>query len=76
VQRRGQGRHELVILAQRHTIGELVEVGGIDRDFRRVPCGDQVSDGFPLIGLFIRVPSRFEQPARSACPRPDRAESE
>ena len=60
-----QRRGELAILADGHAIGELVEIGGVDRNAGRTSGGDDVGDRLPLIGLTGRVPGRGEQAAKA-----------
>ena len=64
-QRCGQRAYKFFILAERHAVGELIQVRRVDRNFGRIARGDYVCGRLPLIRLLAWVPSRREQAAKS-----------
>ena len=64
-QRRGQRAREFFILAQRHAVGELIQVRRVDRNFGGIARCDYICNSLPLIRLLAWVPSRREQTAKS-----------
>ena len=62
---RRKRRGQQAVLAERHAIAECRQIGGVDRDGRRIASGNDIGDRLPLVGLFFGIPGGLEQSAKA-----------
>lgn len=54
---RGEFLQEQVVVGMVESVGVAEVAGGVDADLFGVSGADDVGEGFPLVGLFVGVPS-------------------